>query len=522
MKYITTPIYYVNDIPHIGHAYTTIAADVLARYWRTQNDEVFFLTGSDEHGAKIAEAACKAGKEPKEFVDELAPKFQQAWQKLNISNDQFFRTTNPEHAKVVQEFVKRLSDAGYVEKKQYEGLYCTGCERFYQPDEAVDGKCPDHDRLLEKKSEENYFFLLSKFGERLLEIIEKGEMVIAPESRKNEVVGKIKTGLEDVSISRGEVSWGIPYPGDEKQTIYVWVDALINYYSAVVINQDKSEKLKVKSDGKNHLSEDSSNTESYKPQRGPSIPGLTANSTPTWPADLHLMAKDILWFHAVIWPAMLMAIGEKPPRKVYAHGFFTIGGRKMSKSLGNTLDPVALAEKYGSDTVRYCLLREFPFGEDGDISEEKIAARYQSDLANGLGNLLNRTLSMIKKYHLDSTIRAIKIEDVGFKIEYNEATKSAEDLFEVYINELNFNEYLSDIWHMLIKPSNELIDREKPWELFKNNETEKLEKLISRCYKTLVQVNNLISPFVPETAEKMKKQLETLEPEPLFPRLGKG
>ena len=386
--YITTPIYYINDVPHVGHAYTTIAADVLSRYYQSKGEDVFFLTGVDEHGAKIAEAAKKAGLEPKAFADSLVPRFQEAWKNLNINYSEFFRTTNPIHEKIVQDLILELKDKGFVEKKKYSGLYCTACEKFLQPDELVDGCCPDHGTKPEEHSEENYFFLLSKFGDKLSRAIEAGDYEILPESRKNEVLGKIKNGLEDVSISREKVEWGIPFPSDENQTIYVWIDALINYWSATKIYQTNNEKLITNSN-----SETADNS------------SLFAVNLDVWPPNIHLMAKDILWFHAIIWPAMLMALDLPLPKKVFAHGFFTVGGQKMSKTRGNVLDPNALVEKFGADAVRYALLREFPFGEDGDISEEKIAARYQSELSNGLGNLLQRTLSMINKYEIDLSSR---------------------------------------------------------------------------------------------------------------------
>ena len=463
--YITTPIYYVNDKPHIGHAYTTIAADVLSRYYRNAGKEVFFLTGVDEHGAKIAEAAKEAGKDPKEFVDELADKFEKTWKNLNISNDKFFRTTNPDHEKIVQEFIKKLDTAGYIEKRKYEGLYCVGCERYLMPDELVDGKCPDHKSVPAKQTEENYFFLLKKASEdhKLLEKIESGEIEVGPNSRKNEVLGKINQGLDDVSISRAAVEWGIPYPGDESQTVYVWIDALINYLSAATLFDE------------------------------PDI----------WPADLHLMAKDILWFHAIIWPAMLLAVGEKMPKKVFAHGFFTIDGQKMSKTIGNVIDPNEIVEKYGADALRYAVLREFPFGEDGDISVQKIADRYNQDLANGLGNLLNRTISMINKYN-------VKIQNSGT----NEANSTINKLIE----DLKFDTALSEIWKV-VKDGNKFIDDNKPWELAKNGKIEELTKVLNSAYSDLMIIAELISPFMPETAEKMKNQLETLKPEAIFPRL---
>lgn len=463
--YITTPIYYVNDVPHIGHAYTTIAADVLARYHRGLGDDVFFLTGTDEHGAKIAEAACKAKKTPKEFVDGLVPKFQSTWEKLNISNDEFFRTTNPKHEEIVQEIVSKLQKNGYIEKRQYEGLYCVGCEKYLVEGDLVDGKCPDHKTVPASQSEENYFLLLGKIAEdkKLFEKISKDEILVRPLTRKNEVLSKIKSGLEDVSISRESVEWGIKYPGDDTQTIYVWVDALINYFSATKI---------------------------YK-------------NGPEWPATVHLMAKDILWFHAVIWPAILLGIGEEPPKEVFAHGFFTINGQKMSKSVGNVIDPVAMAEKYGADAVRYALLREFPFGEDGDISEEKIANRYNYELANGVGNLLQRTLVLINKFEIPVQIEKVTTEKVSEKIE-----------------NLDFSNALADIWADYIKPANEKMETEKPWETAKFDKAKAVATLVY-CLQNLDTIADLLAPFMPETAEKMKHQLKTLKPEPLFPRIEK-
>lgn len=463
-KYITTPIYYVNDVPHIGHAYTTIAADVLSRYYKQKGDESFFLTGTDEHGAKIAEAAKKAGKKPQEFVNVLVPHFEKAWKALDIEYDGFIRTTNPKHEKVVIEIIEKLQKAGFVEKRKYEGLYCVGCEKYITKDDLVGGKCPDHGREPVEQSEENYFFLLSKLQKELLSVIKSGEFEIAPMTRRNEVIGKIKSGLEDVSISRQAVEWGIPFPGDETQTVYVWVDALINYYSATKIYKNVS-----------------------------------------WPADIHLIGKDILWFHAVIWPAILIAIGEKLPKKVYAHGFFTIGGKKMSKTLGNAIDPIALSKKYGADAVRYAILREFPFGEDGDISEEKIAERYQTDLANGLGNLLQRTLTMVNNFNLDVKLDVMKDAKHEKEIERN-------------IENLNFSEVLKNIWVYYLKPANELIDKEKPWELVKTDK-KKAAGVLTLCLSYIAAINKYIYPFMPETSEKIKKQLKTLKPEPLFPRI---
>lgn len=469
-KFITTPIYYVNDVPHIGQAYTTVAADVLARYYKSRGDEVFFLTGTDEHGAKIAEAACKSGKSPKDYVDELAPKFQSTWKNLNIEYSEFFRTTNPDHEKIVQDFVSELSKRGYVEKRNYEGLYCVGCEKYLAQNDLVDGKCSDHNKEPIKQSEQNYFFLLSKVAKEkdLFGKIANDEIQIAPKYRKNEMLGKLKLGLEDVSISRENVEWGIKFPLDESQTIYVWVDALINYYSATKI-------YKGIDDWKDH------------------------------PADIHLMAKDILWFHAVIWPAMLLALDLPLPKKVFAHGFFTIAGQKMSKTIGNVLDPNALVDKFGADAVRYALLREFPFGEDGDISQEKIALRYTSDLSNGLGNLLNRSLNMIRKYNVE--------------IDKSQSTvlPSNRESLEHNVEELEFELALSGIWR-LIRELNLLIDETKPWELAKTD-TKRLSQILNQVYSGIRKIAELISPFMPETSKKIQKQLETLEPEQLFPKI---
>ncbi len=467
-KFITTPIYYINDVPHIGHAYTTIAVDVLTRFYRQKGDNVFFLTGVDEHGAKIAEAAKKAGENPQDFVDKLVPKFQKTWTNLNISYSEFLRTTNPDHEKVVSDFVKKIKEKGFIEKRKYEGLYCVGCEKFLAEEDLIDGKCPDHQTIPQKQSEENYFFLLSKFQEPLKEAIESGKMQIVPEARKNEILGKLNQGLEDVSISRANVSWGIPFPEDEKQTIYVWVDALLNYYSATKIYGEKS---------------------------------------PAWPADLHLMAKDILWFHAVIWPAMLMALDLDLPRKIFAHGFFTVGGKKMSKTLGNILDPNKLVEKFGADAVRYALLREFPFGEDGDISEEKISLHY-SDLANNIGNLLQRTIVMINQY-------GIKPKSKNQNPNENQNPKTKIDkLIEI----LEFYEALIEIMK-LAEDSNKFIAEKEPWKLEKEEKRGEQEEVLNIAYHNLEILAEILEPFMPETSEKMKTQLETLKPEPLFPKL---
>jgi methionyl-tRNA synthetase len=464
--YVTTPIYYINDVPHIGHAYTSIAADVLSRYHRKKGDEVFFLTGTDEHGAKIAEAAAKAGKTPQEFADMLSPKFREMSDKLGISYSEFFRTTNHSHERLVQDFVGKLKDKGFVEKRQYEGLYCVGCEKFLKESELVDGLCPDHKKVPVVQSEENYFFKLSFFVDQLIEKIEAGELRIRPESRQNEILGKLKQGLEDISISRQAVEWGVPFPGDEAQTIYVWIDALLNYYTATKIYQKED----------------------------------------FWPANIHLIGKDILWFHAVIWPAMLLAAELPLPHKVFANGYFTINGQKMSKSIGNVIDPNEMVDRFGADAVRYALLREIPFGQDGDISVEKIASHYNS-LANNIGNLLQRTIAMINKYFDESQKLEIKSQKGNLDVN-----------IDGELEHLDFMEALRKIDEVAMM-ANRLIAERQPWVLAKEGKAEELCDTLGKAYADLVLIADLVEAFMPNISSKMKSQLESMAAEPIFPRL---
>lgn len=469
--YITTPIYYVNDKPHIGSAYTTIAADVLARLRRQLGEDVIFLAGTAEHGSKIAESAEKAGKEPQVFVDEVSAKFSLAWDSLEVAPDDFIRTTEERHVKAVNLFFEKLKASGKVYEGTYEGWYCIGCESFKKEDELADGMCPLHKNKPEWVKEQNWFFKLSDYGPILLEKIEDEELRIRPQSRKNEVVSFIKQGLEDIAISRRTAKFALPLPWDKNQTIYVWLDELFNYCSAIGYENDR-EKF-----------------DRY------------------WPADLHLIGKDIIKFHCVIWPALLLAIGEKVPQAIYAHGFFTVDGQKMSKSLGNVIDPVEVAEKFGPDAVRYFLLREVPFGEDGDVSVEKLKNRYNSDLANGLGNLFSRVTNMVEKF-LDGDVD-----------HFDRSPKDLSEASEAF-SSLNFSEGLIKIWEE-IAWANQLIDKAKPWELNKTN-PDKVKELLVNLVALLYEIAHKISPIMPDTADTIRKAIEAekiVKAEPLFMKM---
>lgn len=455
---VTTAIDYLNAEPHVGHAYEKLAADIMARYWRKNGSEVFFLTGTDEHGAKVAQSALKAGTVPKDFTDKMAQKYKEAWKKLNISYDHFIRTTDPLHEKFVRDFVQKLYDNGDIYQDKYQGLYCVGCEEYKVDEDLETGRiCPVHKKECQEISEKIYFFKLSKYQNQVIEAIQSKKLLIEPESRRNEIFKFLaKEPLRDLALSRSKVEWGIPLPWDESQTIYVWVDALLNYISG---------------------------------------------SHGLWPAQLQLVGKDIFRFHAIIWPAMLLAAGYELPEKLFIHGFLTVNNQKISKTTGNIIDPVGLAQVYGADALRYFIFREIPFGQDGDFSLDRFEQRYRADLANDLGNLLQRTLVMSNNYKI--------------KWNFEQPTKTYQEIDE-YIENLNFSEALVKIWQ-IIAEANQRIDAEKPWELAKTD-TPKLEKIITNLLDTLADISGLIEPFMPETAEKMAQQLKTREPQPLFPR----
>lgn len=479
--YITTPIYYVNDKPHIGHAYTTIVADVLARYYRgiLGKENVFFLTGTDEHGAKIAEAAQKNNTSPQEFTDKVTEEFKTAWKNLDIEYNHFIRTTDKAHKETVVDILQILKTAKTPQGKdvlyegEYEGLYCVGCEKFITESELVDGKCPDHNKEPEKLSEKNWFFNLKDFLPAIKQKIESNELVIFPEGRKKEVLGLIdKQDIPDFSISRSSksVSWGIDLPWDSDQKTYVWVDALSNYITALGYP-----------DGDN-----------YKK---------------FWPADVQLMALDILKFHTLYWPAILMALGVDLPKSMYIHGFFTIDGKKMSKTLGNVVSPNDLVDKYGPEVTKYLILSQFSFGSESDIKIEEFPTKYNADLVNGLGNLLNRVTNMVEKY-LDGKVEInIKESDLGGE----------------EIKQLRFREALLTIWQ-IIQNSNSVIDQEKPWELAKDEaNNDKLKVILTSLTNDLYTVALALKPFMPNTSEKIINILSadkiTKPEEPLFPRL---
>ncbi len=462
--YITTAIDYVNGKPHIGHALEKIQADVLARYHRLKGDEVWFLTGTDEHGAKIARAAEALGKDPKEFVDEMSQGFRKMKETLNLSWDDFIRTSDQErHWPGVQKLWRKLAQAGKLYKKKYQGLYCVGHEAFVTEKGLVDGKCRDHQKEPEVIEEENYFFRLSDYGAEIGKKIASGELAIIPESRKNEILSLITTGLEDVSFSRPakDLSWGIPVPGDPEHTMYVWCDALTKYISAIGYGRDEK------------------------------------NFDAWWASDevVHVIGKDILRFHGAIWPGMLLAAGIALPKKIIVHGFITVEGEKMSKTVGNVIDPFALVEKYGTDPVRYYLLREIPAYEDGDFSYEKFAARYNGDLANGLGNLVARVATLGKKVSpmpmaMEETTRQ---EIVRVRGSYENA-----------VAQFRFSEALGIVWE-LVAFADKYINDAKPWTV--KDDPVALRKTIANGGVVLDAIGELIAPFLPETADKIREQI---------------
>ena len=459
--YLTTPIYYVNSTPHVGHAYTTIAADILARHHRRRGEDTFFLTGTDEHGSKIARVAEEKGLEPRTFVDEMAAHWRELPSRINATNDFFIRTTDAEHEAVVQEFLQAIYDRGEIYEDVYSGLYCFSCEAFYSEAELIDGRCPQHGTVPEFVEEKNHFFRLSAYQERLLALYDERPSFVLPRFRYNEARSFIEQGLEDISVSRATQRWGVPVPWDPEQVTYVWVDALINYVSALTYARE---------------------SEDLRPR--------------FWPAR-HLLAKDILKFHCVIWPALLLAAGYEVPRQLFVHGYLLLDERKMSKSLGNVIDPLDLIDVYGVDALRFYLFRAVPFGQDGTISVEGLHERYERELGNDLGNLLSRTTAMIARYRDGRLAVAPGSTEIADQIDALGPAASER------LDEFDLTGTLDLIWD-LVRRLNRHVEQTAPWELAKDDaRSEELDRVLYDLADGLRATAIALYPYVPDTAERI-------------------
>jgi len=465
--YITTPIYYTNAKPHIGHAYTTIACDVLARWNRLQGKKSFFLTGTDEHGAKIEKKAKEGNIEPQKFVDDLVLVFQDLWKKLNISNDAFIRTTSKSHKEAVQKVLQTLYDSGAIYKGSYKGLYCVGCEQFKSENELVDGKCPDHDAVPEEMEEECYLMKMNKWQETLIEKIKKDEFKIQPEHYKKEILSFLESQkLEDISISRKNLKWGITLPFDSEHTTYVWIDAFLNYLTGLGWDGDNK-----------------------------NIPTM-------WPAEVQMLGKDILRVHATIWTALLLNLGIELPQSFFVHGHILSGGKKMSKTLGNVIGIDEMLEKFGVDGTRYLLMSGGKFGDDLDLTMERMVEKYNNDLANGLGNLVSRAITLYQK--------------TDRKFDFKRGYRSVDSQFQDKMNNLELDVELADIM-IFVKEFNKYIEDNRPWEIY--SEDEKFEEIMVHILEGISHIGFKLMPFMPETSEKIKKALETKEKVILFERI---
>jgi methionyl-tRNA synthetase len=474
--YITTAIDYVNSLPHIGTAYEKIGADVLARFKRMEGCEVHFQMGNDEHSVNVQKAAASQGKDPKVYCDEMRGKFTEIWKKLEISFDDFIQTSEPRHHEASQRLFQKILETGDIFEGEYEGWYCESCEAFYTEKDLTDGLCPNHKQKPRWLKEKNFFFKLSKYREPLLRHIESHPEFILPEIRRNEVVSLLKKGLEDISVSRSGFDWGIPVPKDPTHVIYVWFDALINYLTAIGYGKDEARFQK------------------------------------WWPADVHIIGKDITRFHCVIWPAMLMSAGLPLPRTVFGHGFVYLKGEKMSKTLGNVVTPLDIMDRFSPDVLRYYLLRGSSFGADGNFTWEDFVIRYNSDLANDLGNLLNRTLGMAQKY-FEGKIETgeTSSEDDALRAKAEETKKEVREAMDYLRGDLEFHRALGAIWEF-IAVCDKYVDRSSPWTLKKNNQTERLKQVLYNLANGLRLIGLWLVPFMPQTSEKIYDQLNLALP----------
>jgi len=469
--YLTTPIYYVTDQPHIGNSYTTIVADTLARYKRQCGYDVRFLTGTDEHGLKVQRAAEEKGVSPRELADSVVARYHSAWKRLDITHDDFIRTTEERHERIVQMIFQKFLDSDDLYLGEYKGWYCVSCEAFLKETEEAEPKCPDCGRQAEWNSEATYFFRLSKYSERLLKLFEERPGFVKPTSRFNEIRSRVAEGLRDLSVTRTTLDWAVPMPFDPAHRAYVWIDALINYISAIGYGSDE---------------------ERFR-QR--------------WPADVHLIGKDILWFHAAIWPCMLMSLGLEPPKLVFAHGWWTHNGQKMSKSKGNFVAPDDVADTYGVDALRYFLLRELPFGQDGDYRDASMHQRYNAELAGDLGNLLFRTLSMIDRY-FEGSIPDPSAEPAG---PLAEAAATLYDDVDRWMSDLQFSRALDRVWEF-IRRANQYVEERKPWQLAKDPAARpRLQATMYHLAEACRILALLIEPAMPNSARSMREQLKLAE-----------
>ena len=468
--YVTTPIYYPNDVPHIGHAYTTVATDFVSRYHRLRGEKVLFLTGTDEHGKKVPQAAAEQGLEPQAFVDQMEPRWREVWEMLDITHDDYIRTTEPRHEAAVTKLLSAVYENGrddiYI--GAYEGLYCVSCEAYYTEDELVDGNCPIHGRPVEQMSEENYFFRLSAYQDRLLEHYERNPTAIEPEARRNEVLSVIRGGLRDFSISRTSFAWGIPLPWDPKHVCYVWFDALTNYATAAGYGSDEERFAR------------------------------------TWPADIHFIGKDIVRFHAIYWPAMLMAAGVEVPRQVWAHGFLLVGGEKMSKTKLTGIHPKVLVDHFGSDAYRYYFMREIQFGQDGSFSWESMTDRYTADLANGLGNLASRVLAMIGSYFEGAVPEPSDASAAG---DLPTVAADAASSYDQHMERVELSPALGAVWDLVDRANHYLVEKE-PWAIAKDGaRREELASVLYASAEVLRILAIMICPIMPRAAASLWEQL---------------